>query len=71
MLFASPIPAEDVRTLRRNAAALGRPLCVATESTLAANGNEQDLDDYFAVAKIPVPVTPDLTPLPPAPCTRS
>ena len=35
------------------------PLCVATESTLAANGNEQDLDDYFAVAKIPVPVTPD------------
>ena len=22
-------------------------------------GNEQDLDDYFAVAKIPVPVTPD------------
>lgn len=59
VLFASPIPAEDVRTLRRNAAALGRPLCVATESTLAANGNEQDLDDYFAVAKIPVPVTPD------------
>ena len=52
VLFASPIPAEDVRTLRRNAAALGRPLCVATESTLAANGNEQDLDDYFAVAKI-------------------
>ena len=59
VLFASPIPAEDVRTLRRNAATLGRPLCVATESTLAANGNEQDLDDYFAVAKIPVPVTPD------------
>lgn len=53
VLFASPIPAEDVRTLRRNAAALGRPLRVATESTLAANGNEQDLDDYFAVAKIP------------------
>lgn len=25
VLFASPIPAEDVRTLRRNAAALGRP----------------------------------------------
>ena len=46
-------------TLRRNSAALGRPLCVATESTLAAYGNEQDLDDYFAVAKIPVPVTPD------------
>ena len=26
---------------------------------LVTNGNEQDLDDYFAVAKIPVPVTPD------------
>ena len=71
VLFASPIPAEDVRTLRRNAAALGRPLCVATESTLAANGNEQDLDDYLPWPKIPVPVRPTLTPLPPAPCTRS
>ena len=26
VLFASPIPTEDIRTLRRNAAALGRPM---------------------------------------------
>lgn len=59
VLFASPIPAEDLRTLRRNAAALGRPICVASATTLAANGTEPDLDDYFAVAKDTVPVRAD------------
>ena len=55
VLFASPIPTEDIRTLRRNAAALGRPMCLATESRLAANGADADLADYCAIAKIPVP----------------
>lgn len=59
MLFASPIPTEDIRTLRRNAAALGRPMCLATESRLAANGTDADLADYCAIAKIPVPIAED------------
>lgn len=59
VLFASPIPTEDVRTLRRNAAALGRPMCLATESRLAANGTDADLADYCAIAKIPVPIAED------------
>lgn len=59
VLFASPIPTEDIRTLRRNAAALGRPMCLATESRLAANGTDADLADYCAIAKIPVPIAED------------
>ena len=59
VLSASPIPVGDLRTLRRNAAALGRPICVATETTLAANGIDQDLDDYFAISKTSVPVRDD------------
>ena len=51
--------AEDIRTLRRNAAALGRPMCLATESRLAANGTDADLADYCAIAKIPVPIAED------------
>ena len=59
VLFASPIPAEDIRTIRRNAAALGRPLCLATESRLAANGTDTDLADYCAIAKEVVPIAAD------------
>lgn len=56
VLFASPIPVEDIRTLRKNAAALGRPMCLATESRFAANGTDKDLADYFAIAKEVVPI---------------
>ena len=59
VLFASPIPKADLHTLLRNAAALGRPLCLATESRLAANGSDKDLADYCAIAKIDVPIAPD------------
>ena len=59
VLSATPIPAEDIRTLRKNAAALGRPMCLATESRLAANGTDKDLTDYFAIAKETVPITDD------------
>lgn len=56
VLSASPIPSEDIRTLRKNAAALGRPMCLATESRFAANGTDKDLADYFAIAKEVVPI---------------
>lgn len=59
VLSASPIPVEDIRTIRRNAAALGRPLCLATGSRMAANGTDKDLADYFAIAKEPVPIADD------------
>ena len=59
VLSASPIPVEDIRTIRRNAAALGRPLCLATGSRMAANGTDPDLTDYFAIAKESVPIADD------------
>lgn len=59
VLFASPIPAEDIRTLRKNAAALGRPMCLATENRFAANGIDDDLAEYFAIAKETVPIAED------------
>ena len=59
VLYASPIPTEDIRTIRQNAAVLGRPMCLATEKRLAANGVDQDLADYFAVAKDTAPIAED------------
>ena len=59
VLSASPIPTEDIHTLLKNAAALGRPLCLATEKRLAANGSDKDLADYFAIANNEVPIVVD------------
>lgn len=58
-LFENPIPREDVQTILRNAAALGRPLCQATEKRLACNGSDVDLADYFAIAKMSVTIAED------------
>ena len=58
-IFSNPIPPQDLALLLRNAAAIGRPLCLATDSRLAANGSDKDLADYFAIAKIGVDIAPD------------
>ena len=58
-IFSNPLPGEDVRTLIRNAAALGRPVSIATRDRMAANGRDQDLVDYYAFAKREVEVAPD------------
>lgn len=49
-IFSSPIPPEDVQTLLRNAAALGRPVSVATRDRLEANGIDEDLATYYSFA---------------------
>lgn len=59
ILFSNPLPGRDVHALIRNAAALGRPVALATASRLAANGTDQDLTDYFAIAGLEVPVAED------------
>ena len=48
-----------MRTLIRNAAALGRPVSIATRDRMVANGRDQDLVDYYAFAKREVEVAPD------------
>lgn len=59
VIFSNPIPAGDVQKLIRNAAALGRPVTVATRDRLAANGTDQDLADYYSIAKLELTVAED------------
>ena len=59
VLFSNPLPTADVHALIRNASALGRPVALATSTRLAANGADQDLLDYFAIAKEPLTIADD------------
>lgn len=47
-IFASSIPPQDVQTILRNAAALGRPVSVAGRTQLLSNGTDDDLTAYYA-----------------------
>lgn len=56
-IFSNPIAHEDVQKIIANGAAIGRPVCVSMRDRLAANGTDVDLTDYFAIAKMVVPIT--------------
>ena len=58
-IFSNPIPAEDVKTIIRNAAAIGRPVSLATRTRLAANGADDDLTQYYAFAHLSVEIPSD------------
>lgn len=49
-IFSNPICAGDVQKIIQNAAAIGRPVSVATKDQLTANGSDADLVDYYAFA---------------------
>lgn len=59
VLHSNPIAAEDVAQVLKNAARIGRPVSVATRRRLAANGWDQDLADYYRLAKLELTVAPD------------
>lgn len=50
VLFSNPIPHDDIRKLIANAAAIHRPVCIATRNRIAANGADQDLTEYLGIA---------------------
>lgn len=58
-IFKNTIPPEEIALLIRNAAALGRPISLATKTRLAANGSEKDLVDYYAIAGVTLTVADD------------
>ena len=58
-IFSNPICKEDVKTIIQNAADIGRPVSIATKNRLAANGADQDLIDYYAIAKLKVDIADD------------
>lgn len=59
VLLSNPIAPEDVAQVLKNAAAIGRPVSVATRHRLAANGWDQDLADYYRLANLELTVAPD------------
>ena len=59
LMFSNAIPSEDVQKLISNAAAMGRPVSIATKDRLAANGYDDDLAEYYSFAGIPLEVTDD------------
>lgn len=58
-IFGNAISYEDTQTVIDNATSLGRPISLATKDRLAANGKDQDLVDYYAIANMEVEVAPD------------
>ena len=59
VIFSNPIPAPDVQKVIHNAAALGRPVSVATKERLAANGWDTDLAEYYSFAHLELTVAED------------
>ena len=53
------ICASDVRKIISNAAAIHRPVSIATKDRIAANGTDKDLVDYFSFAKLTIEVAAD------------
>ena len=58
-IFQKPIAEEDVQKIIQNAALLGRPVAVATRDTLAANGFDKDLADYYAFSHLILRESPE------------
>ena len=58
-VFSAPIPPESVQKVIANVTAMGRPVSVAVRDRLVANGWEQDLADYYTVARQELTVAED------------
>lgn len=58
-IFKNPIPKADVKQIIENAKVINRPVSVATEQRMGANGRDEDLVDYFAIAGNVVEVAED------------
>lgn len=55
-IFSNPICADDVQRIIQNAAAIDRPVSVATKNQLAANGTDEDLAEYYSFAHLKLTV---------------
>lgn len=59
IIHSTPISPEDVKQVLDNADALGRPVSVATQKRLAANGVDKDLADYYRLAGLELTAADD------------
>lgn len=58
-IFQNPLEKRDVRQIIQNAKELGHPVVLATKDRTGANGIEDDLKQYFAIANQEVHVASD------------
>lgn len=56
VIHSTPIAPRDVAQVLCNAAAIGRPVSVATRDRLSANGIDPDLADYYRLADLELTV---------------
>ena len=59
VIYSNPIDPGEVRTVLKNAAALGRPVSIAVRDRLAANGIDPDLTAYYRLADLELTVSED------------
>ena len=59
IIYSNPLSHDDVEKVLKNAAAIGRPVSVATKERLAANGIDEDLMDYYRLADLSLTVADD------------
>ena len=58
-IFSNPLDQKDVQRIINNAAAIGRPVSVATKERMVSNGKDRDLIDYYAFANREIEVEDD------------
>ncbi len=59
IIYSNPIQRQDVQTVLKNAASIGRPVSVAGRNRQASNGYDLDLADYCRLAEQELTVSPD------------
>lgn len=57
VIYKNPLSTKDAKQIVKNAASINRPVSAATPEKLAANGKDEDLVKYFALAKLDVDVS--------------
>ena len=58
-IHSQPLSPEDVAKVIANAAAIGRPVSIATRDGLSANGIDTDLADYYRLAGLELTADPN------------
>lgn len=58
-IFSNAILPADVQQIIHNAKKMGRPVSIATKETLAANGFDRDLAEYYSFAHLSLTVSPE------------
>ena len=58
-IFSKTIPTEDVKKILENANDMNRPVSIATQKRIVANGKDTDLVKYYNLAKLQIEVSDD------------